>query len=146
MLINLNIILLHNSIGLWELCSKFLSLPYSEFLLKSLHFLNFILLCLWFYHYSPFANKSLNTYFGYIQNFSLLYNITISVSWSLISSKSLTFTASSTVPELEMTQMSLFSIFSLIFFWHFFYSNLLCSIFYSKFHYFAWSLAVLLAA
>ena len=28
-------------VGLWELCSKFLSLLYSEFLLKSLHYAQF---------------------------------------------------------------------------------------------------------
>ena len=43
---------LYTLLGLWELCSKFPSIIYSEFLSKSLHYFNFILLCSSFYHYS----------------------------------------------------------------------------------------------
>ena len=32
---------MHKPVSLWELCSKFLSLFYSEFLLQSLHFAQF---------------------------------------------------------------------------------------------------------
>jgi len=49
-------------VGLWELCSKFLSSFYSKFLLKSLHYAQFYFLCFWFYHYSPFTIKLLSTF------------------------------------------------------------------------------------
>ena len=73
----------HCQIGLWELC------------LKSLHYSHFILLCLWFYHYSPFISKLLNTLAMYK---TFPDSITsLSVPWLLTSSKSLTSTASNTV-------------------------------------------------
>ena len=96
-------------------------------------------LCLWFCHYSPFTNKLLNILAIYK---TFPHSITsLSVSWSFTSSKSLTFTASSTVPEVEVSLLCYFyHLFFLLTFLLFY--NLLCSIFYFKFQQFAQRLAV----
>ena len=62
--------------------------------------------CLWFCHDSPFTNKLLNILAIY-KTF-LHYITSLSVSWSFTSSKSLTFTASSTVPEVEVSLLCYF--------------------------------------
>ena len=94
--------------------------------ISSLCLLSFFL-SLWVYHCSPFTNKWLNTFAIYETFLHSITPLSLS-SWTLTSSKSLTFLTSSTVLEVEM---SLFCYFLTYFsFWQFFYSNLLCSIFY----------------
>ena len=99
-----------HKIDLWELYSKFLSLFYSEFLLKSLHYALFYSFYAYDYHYSPLTSKFLNT-LAINKTFSSLYNITISVFVTYFFQIT-NLPASSTVPEVEM---SLFAIFSPIF-------------------------------
>ena len=90
-------------------------------------------LCLWLDHHFPFTSKLLST-FSYvhlkysIQIFSSHSTTALSMVYLLTSPKSLPFTASNIVPEVEISFFLSGSLF---------YSKLLCSIFCSKFQYFA---------
>ena len=93
--------------GLWKYAPNFYHYSIPNFSWNLFITLNLFLLCLWIYHYSPFTSKSLSTLAIYK---SSTHPITsLSVSWSLISFKSLTCTASSTVPEVEMSLFCYFS-------------------------------------
>ena len=110
-------------LGLWELCSEFLSLFYSKFLLKWLHYAQFYS----FYAYDLIIILHVHTvnYSTPLVTYILKYraqklssqSTSLSVAWSLAYSESLTFTASSTVSEVGM---NLFCYFSHLFFWQFF--------------------------
>ena len=93
--------------GLWNYDINFYHYSIPNFSWNPFIMLNFILLCLWIYHYSPFTSKSLNTLAIYKSSTHSIASL--SVSWSLTSFKPLTCTASSTVLEIEMSLFRYFS-------------------------------------
>ena len=107
--------------GLWELCSKFLSLFYSEFLLKSLHYAQFYSFHAYDFIIILHLKSKLLIIFSYIatylkyntQNLSSHSTTSLSVScllsYSFLITSPSSFTTSSTVPELEMSLFCYFS-------------------------------------